>query len=95
MTLVDTLKKVKAEYFLQTLGDVTEKALVYTLADTLPNTAGALVDTLAQTEVKAKTFGDILVDVKAKELIDTLSNKLLNAVAETFYGKMKKLRPRH
>lgn len=40
-------KKVEAETFLQTLGDVTEKALVYTLTVTIPCTGGEAVHTPA------------------------------------------------
>ena len=47
MATVHTLKKVETETFLQKLGDVTDKALVYTLTDTIPCTDGAPVDTLA------------------------------------------------
>lgn len=35
------------DFFFQTLSDVTDKALVYTLTDTIACTGGAPVDTLA------------------------------------------------
>ena len=47
LVTVHMLKKVQAETFSQTLGDMTEKALVYRLTDPIPCTGGALVNTLA------------------------------------------------
>ena len=41
-----------------------------------------------------KTFGDILVDVKAEALVDTLSDTLLNAEAETLRSKMGNVEPK-
>lgn len=38
--------------------------------------------------MEAKTFGDILIDLKAEALVDTLSDTLLNAEAETLKVKI-------
>jgi len=38
--------------------------------------------------VEAKTFGDILVDVKADTLLDTLGNKLLDTESDTLDVKI-------
>lgn len=45
--MVHTIRKLEAETFFQTLSDVKNKALVYTLTDTIACTGGAPVDTLA------------------------------------------------